>query len=84
MLQPLEHSENVQDQELCVQKFNELVISSPLLYQDWVKEGLKYALEHYEAIKRFGRYPHRNQVLERESTPEEIEFLNNGANRYGQ
>jgi len=34
-----------------------------------------YAERHYEIVKRFGRYPHRNRILGRESTPDEIEFL---------
>lgn len=36
---------------------------------------LDYAKKHYEVIRRFGRFPHRNAILGRESTPEEIEFL---------
>jgi uncharacterized protein (DUF924 family) len=38
-------------------------------------EVLRYARRHYEIIARFGRFPHRNAVLGRESTPEEREFL---------
>ncbi|MEZ4547654.1 MAG: DUF924 family protein [Thermodesulfobacteriota bacterium] len=34
-----------------------------------------FAERHYNIVKRFGRYPHRNATLGRESTPEEIEFL---------
>ena len=37
--------------------------------------ALEYELKHKEIIDRFGRYPHRNKILGRESTPEEIEFL---------
>lgn len=40
------------------------------------QEVLKYELIHKDIIDRFGRYPHRNKVLERESNPEEIEYLN--------
>ncbi len=40
-----------------------------------VEEQYDFALRHKAIIDRFGRYPHRNQVLGRESTPEEIEFL---------
>jgi len=39
------------------------------------KEALKYEIEHKDIIGRFGRYPHRNEVLGRTSTPEELEFL---------
>jgi len=38
-------------------------------------ENLKYELMHKKIIDRFGRYPHRNKTLERESTPEDIDFL---------
>lgn len=39
-------------------------------------ENLKYELAHKAIIDRFGRFPHRNAILGRESTPEELEFLN--------
>ncbi|HSM20057.1 MAG TPA: DUF924 family protein [Hyphomicrobiales bacterium] len=42
------------------------------------KEGLKYARIHAEIIERFGRFPHRNRVLGRETTPEEQRFLDEG------
>lgn len=38
-------------------------------------ESLEYAVRHKEIVDRFGRFPHRNDVLGRESTPEETEFL---------
>lgn len=46
------------------------------LYTDNGSEGeLKFEIKHREIIKQFGRYPHRNEVLGRTSTSEEIEFL---------
>ena len=36
---------------------------------------IEYAMQHLEIIQRFGRFPHRNQILGRETTPEEAEFL---------
>ena len=45
---------------------------------------IKSAQEHDATIQRFGRYPHRNEILNRESTPEEIDYLKNGADTYGQ
>ena len=36
---------------------------------------MKYVLRHQEIVERFGRFPHRNTVLGRESTPEEVAFL---------
>jgi uncharacterized protein (DUF924 family) len=40
-----------------------------------LEQNLKFELMHKEIIDRFGRYPHRNQILGRQSTPEEVEFL---------
>lgn len=41
-----------------------------------LEDNLKFELMHKKIIEKFGRYPHRNKILGRESTPEEIEFLN--------
>jgi uncharacterized protein (DUF924 family) len=63
---PFEHSESLADQERSV-----------ALQQD-MSEVLRYALEHRDIILRFGRFPHRNTILGRESTPEERAFLEGG------
>lgn len=63
---PLEHSEEMTDQELCCRLMEDLD-ENP----DW----LDYAHRHREVIARFGRFPHRNEALGRESTPEEIDHL---------
>ena len=62
---PFEHSEDPAVQARSVELFATL--------ED--EDTLGYALRHKEIIDRFGRFPHRNEVLGRESTPEEIEFL---------
>jgi len=62
---PFEHSENSRDQERSVELFTE----------QGDEEGIKYAVEHRDIIARFGRFPHRNAVLNRTSTPEEEAFL---------
>lgn len=63
---PFEHSESLPDQEYCVSLFRQAG-DDP--------EGLDWAIKHSDVIARFGRFPHRNAVLERETTPEEEEFL---------
>ncbi len=50
-------------------------IAVELYSQKDLESNLDFELKHKEIIDRFGRYPHRNAILNRESTPEEIEFL---------
>jgi uncharacterized protein (DUF924 family) len=65
---PFMHSEELADQERCV-----------ALYRAAADEyGLKFALEHENIIRRFGRFPHRNPVLGRTMTAEEQAFLDGG------
>ena len=66
---PFEHSENLNDQHQCVELFSKLKD-----YPECVS-GVDYAHRHLNVIKRFGRFPHRNKILNREITPEEMEFL---------
>jgi uncharacterized protein (DUF924 family) len=72
---PFEHSENVQDQEQSLLLYQNLLRETPKPYRDHVEQSYDYAFKHYEIIKQFGRFPHRNEILKRPSTPEEIEFL---------
>lgn len=67
---PLEHSEELRDQNQSVELFRQLAESHPEL-----SDTYDYALRHQEVIERFGRFPHRNDILGRETTPEEAEFL---------
>ena len=64
---PFEHSENLEDQHIAVEH------SIPL-----GEETLKYAIVHRDIIERFGRFPHRNRALGRDTTPEEQAFLDAG------
>lgn len=66
---PFEHSESLADQEHSVALFEALPAAPE---HDEPKD---YARRHRDVIKRFGRFPHRNAILGRASTPEEIEFL---------
>jgi uncharacterized protein (DUF924 family) len=43
-----------------------------------ISESLPFAEEHADIIRRFGRFPHRNAILGRQTTPEEAEFLDGG------
>lgn len=66
---PLMHCEDLASQERCVALIKERLPGSM---------NEPHAVEHREIIKTFGRFPHRNKVLGRKSTPEEIEFLKSG------
>ena len=62
---PFMHSEDLRAQEQSLRLFDELGIP----------DGAKYARHHHGIVARFGRFPHRNAILGRRSTPEELEFL---------
>ena len=61
---PFMHSEHLADQVRCVELFRRLLA-----------DNLKYAEQHADIIRRFGRFPHRNRVLGRATTAEEQAFL---------
>lgn len=64
---PFEHSETMADQERSV-----------ALYEANCRSNLKWAIDHRDIIARFGRFPHRNPALGRETTAEEQAFLDAG------
>ncbi|MFO7566042.1 MAG: DUF924 family protein [Enhygromyxa sp.] len=75
---PLEHSESLADQERCVELMRALaeeVAKQDLARREQFEGFVDYAVRHRDIIARFGRFPHRNAVLGRASTPEELEFL---------
>ncbi|MBV8392081.1 MAG: DUF924 domain-containing protein [Alphaproteobacteria bacterium] len=70
---PFQHSEKLEDQHLCCALFAAL----------GDENNTKYATDHRDIVAKYGRFPHRNEVLGRASTAEEIEYLKT-ANRFGQ
>lgn len=72
---PLEHAESLDDQYRSVALCKELVESVPEAHRELFDGYLNYAVRHCEIVERFGRFPHRNAILGRESTDEEIAFL---------
>jgi uncharacterized protein (DUF924 family) len=66
---PFEHSEDLEDQRFSVELFRGLAAEMGS------EELLGYTVRHLEIIERFGRFPHRNEILGRATTPEEAEFL---------
>lgn len=65
---PLEHAEDLDMQARCVRLFESLGDAN----------FTRYAILHRDIIERFGRFPHRNAILGRKSTPEELQFLAEG------
>jgi uncharacterized protein (DUF924 family) len=65
---PFEHSENLADQEHCI----------ALMQSTGDADLVKWAQLHADIIRRFGRFPHRNAVLGRTTTPDEQAFLDGG------
>lgn len=63
---PLMHSENMDDQNLSVSLFEKAGLT----------ENWKFAKHHRGIVERFGRFPHRNEILQRQSSQDEIEYLN--------
>ena len=72
---PLEHSEDLDDQNRCVALFRELAEEVDADLKVTFENFVGFALRHHVIIERFGRFPHRNSVLGRRSTQEEIDFL---------
>lgn len=72
---PLEHSEDLVRQERCVELFRTWRDEAPEALRGGIDDSLDYAIAHRDIIRRFGRFPHRNALLGRESTAEELEFL---------
>jgi uncharacterized protein (DUF924 family) len=67
---PFEHSENLEHQRRSVELFHQLCQSSPEF-----EDVLDYAKRHQAVIERFGRFPHRNLMLDRPTSLAEAEFL---------
>jgi uncharacterized protein (DUF924 family) len=72
---PLEHSEDPELQDRSVELFQRLQIDIPPEWRAGFVGFVDYALRHQVIIARFGRFPHRNAILGRESTADEVEFL---------
>ena len=66
---PLMHSEDIADQNSCVEMMDTRIDT---------ESNLRHAVAHRQLIERFGRFPHRNEILGRQGTIEEIKFLAEG------
>ncbi len=73
---PFMHSENLAHQQRSVELF------ASLRDDPDVSSAYPFALRHQDVVERFGRFPHRNAILDRPSTPEELEFLQQPGSRF--
>ncbi|MCP5152120.1 MAG: DUF924 domain-containing protein [Chromatiales bacterium] len=81
---PLEHAEEPAAQERSVEAQRRLAAEAPAELAAYLADCVTHAEEHRDVVARFGRFPHRNTALGRETTPEERTYLEAGARRYGQ
>ena len=79
---PLEHSENLADQQHAVRLFDALAASVSSELRPAFDGFLDYARRHLEIFERFGRFPHRNAALGRETTAAEADFLRQPGSRF--
>jgi uncharacterized protein (DUF924 family) len=79
---PLEHSEHLDDQIECVDLMRRLIDEVPSDQRPLFENFADYAQRHLDIIERFSRFPHRNAVLDRDSTPAETQFLRQPGSRF--
>ena len=78
---PLMHAETLAQQDACVACFERLHAGAPDGTREILAENLRFAVLHRDIVAQFGRFPHRNAVLGRQSTPAELVFLKDGPDR---
>lgn len=81
---PLMHSESLRSHQKLKGLLQELAQSTPPELAKFTQGTMSSAKEHQDIIEQFGRYPYRNLVLERSSTPEELTWLAQKNKRFGQ
>lgn len=80
---PLEHAESLEAQDAAIGAFDRLVAEAPADLRDYCAYTAGYARKHRDLIAMFGRFPHRNAVLNRVNTPEEQAWLEAHPNYFG-
>ena len=81
---PLQHAEDLGLQRRSIEQFESIAAEADDPWREYFAENVYYAREHHDIIERFGRFPHRNRILGRESTEEELVYLADGAPTFGQ
>jgi len=81
---PLQHAESREVQEESVAAYRRLLSEAPSELQEHFASALRSAENHRAIIEQFGRFPYRNEVLGRSSTPQERTWLSAGGSSFGQ
>jgi len=81
---PLQHAESREVQDESVAAYRRLLSEASPELRTAFAAGLRSAENHREIIERFGRFPYRNRVLGRTSTPQELAWLRKGGESFGQ
>lgn len=81
---PFQHAEDLAVQRESTALYRTLLAQSPAPFREFSANAYDFAVLHCEIIERFGRFPHRNDLLGRPSTVEEKAYLDNGGHRFGQ
>lgn len=81
---PLMHAESLSCQQLCVDLMQQMLVGCNQGNLVTIENSIKFALQHRDIIAEFGRFPYRNQVLERESTASELNYVRSGGQSFGQ
>lgn len=81
---PLQHAESRKVQAKSVELYNRLAEAVSPTYRETFLTVAQFAELHKDIIEQFGRFPHRNQLLNRENTPEEAEYLASDSPDFGQ
>ena len=75
---PLQHAEDIERQALSLQAYQQLALDVPEPYRAPFEDAHEWARKHHYVIERFGRFPELNEILGRESSEEEVEFVRDG------
>ncbi|MGB6450826.1 MAG: DUF924 family protein [Steroidobacteraceae bacterium] len=81
---PLQHAESLEAQDESLAAFRRLAEEAPKELQPPLATVLRFAEAHCSIIQRFGRFPHRNRILGRPTTPEEQAYLTSEGEAFGQ
>jgi uncharacterized protein (DUF924 family) len=81
---PFHHAEQIEEQDKGIELLNRLLQSAPSLWHPYIQRSIRGWNRHRDIVARFGRFPHRNQMLGRRSTDAEHAFLAADGETFGQ